>query len=77
MRQKPESFPTRALHVVDQECWRLKISNYGEKKTSWDFYTRSEHYANVKKNIILKVSPKAVIEIEHGFISFVPTKRAE
>jgi hypothetical protein len=76
-KSKPESFHQRASHVVGQPCWVLNVSNYGENKTSWKFFTRSENYAEVKKNVILKLSPEAIVEIEPGVIDFKLYKRAE
>lgn len=76
-KNKPESFHQRASHVVGTPCWVLHVSNYGEQKTSWTFYTRSENYAEVKKNIILKVSPEAIITTEAGMIQFIPKERAD
>lgn len=76
-KNKPESFHQRATHVIGTPCWVLRISNYGENKTSWNFYTRSENYAEVKKNIILKISPEAVVEIEQGVIDFKLYKGAQ
>lgn len=76
-KSKAESFHQRASHVVGTPCWVLKISNYGEQKTSWNFYTRSESYAEVKKKIILNISPDAVIEIVAGIIDFKQNERAE
>ena len=67
----PESFNTRVLHVVDTKCWKLEVTNYGENKTSWNFYTRSEQYAAVKRDIILKISPDANVIIIPGTIQFV------
>jgi len=77
LKNKTESFHTRATHVVGTPCWVLNISNYGENKTSWKFYTRSENYAYVKKDIILKISPDAIIKIEQGVIDFNLYKGAE
>lgn len=76
-KNRPESFNERASHVVSTPCWMLKVSNYGERKTSWTFYTRSESYAEVKKKVILNISPDAVIEIVAGTIDFKQKKRAE
>jgi hypothetical protein len=76
-KNKAESFPQRASHVVGQTCVRLDVSNYGEQKTSWTFYTRSENYAEIKKQIILKISPEAIIETTTGVINFIPIERAE
>lgn len=71
-RTKPESFHTRTTHVVDTPCWKLSITNYGKDHTSWNFYTRSENYAQVKKDIILRISPDADIKITKGEIKFIP-----
>jgi len=74
---KPESFHQRVSHVINTPCWKLHITNYGKEKTTWDFYTRSENYAEVKKQIILKLSPEAIIETTSGIINFILTERAE
>ena len=47
-KKKPETFNTRVLNTVNTPCWLLEVSNYGEKKTSFNFYTRSESYAEAK-----------------------------
>lgn len=65
-----ESFNTRALNVVGVKCWKLEVTNYGERKSSFDFYTRSEKYAGVKRDIILKMSPGATVKIIPGTICF-------
>ena len=76
-KNKPESFNERASHVVGTPCWMLKVSNYGERKTSWTFYTRSESYAEVKKKVILNISHDAVIDIVSVTIDFKQKTRAE
>lgn len=70
LKQKTESFNTRVTHVIDTFCWKLHVTNYGKEKTTWDFYTRSESYADVKRDIILKISPDAIITIVPGTIVF-------
>jgi hypothetical protein len=70
MATKPESFNTRAINVIGTPCWKLTVTNYGEKKSSFDFYTRSEKYTIVKKDIILKLSPDAIVKITPGVITF-------
>lgn len=70
MAQIPESFNKRVINVLDTPCWKLEVTNYGEKKSSFDFYTRSEKYTIVKRDIILKLSPDAVVVITPGVITF-------
>lgn len=70
MPQYTESFNVRVHHVINTACWKLEVTNYGERKSSFDFYTRSEKYAGVKRDIILKMSPEAIVKIIPGTICF-------
>ena len=70
IKKSKASFNTRVADVIDTECYNVYVTNYGENKTSFDFYTRSEKYTIVKKDIILKLSPDAIVKITPGVITF-------
>ncbi len=69
-----DTFNTQAIDILDTRCWQLQVTNYGKNKTTFNFYTRSKAYAYVKRNIILKASPEAVVVITAGAIEFKSTK---
>lgn len=73
-KQKPETFNTRVFNTVNTPCWLLQVTNYGEKKSSFNFYTKSESYAEFKKKGLLQRSPEAVIKVTTGVIKFVENK---
>ena len=70
MKRYPESFNTQIHNVIDTTCYRIEVSNYGLKKSSFVFFTPSERYVKVKETIILKNSPNAVIKISKGKFVF-------
>lgn len=66
-----ESFNKRVNETINQHAYRIHVTNYGEKKTEFVFYTPSELYAKVKQTIILNNSPDANIVVTTGVIKFV------
>lgn len=70
-KQYPESFNKRVNETINQHAYRIHVTNYGEKKTEFVFYTPSESYAKVKQEIILKRSPEANIVVTTGVVRFV------
>ena len=71
IKKSKASFNTRVADVIDTECYDVYVTNYGENKTSFDFYTPSKKYAEVKRDLILKLSPEAKVEILKGRIVFL------
>jgi hypothetical protein len=69
--QYPESFNKRVTETINQFAYRIHVTNYGEKKSEFIFYTPSESYAKTKQTIILNKSPDANIVVTTGVIKFV------
>lgn len=74
MKKKPESFNVRANGVINEECILIEVSNYGEKKTSFKFYTRSATYAEYKMEYIKGKYPGVVFKVSKGKIIFKKTE---
>ena len=65
------TFTKRVASVLDTYTYSIHVTNYGEKKSEFVFYTPSESYAKVKQEIILKKSPEAIVTLTSGVIRFV------
>lgn len=71
-KTKDESYNTRASKVIGSKCFKLTVSNYGPKQSSFVFYTGSDRYAVAKKDFITKRYPDAIVIVEEGVIEFIP-----